>query len=79
MIAFHGSAVDQIVNYRSGYNVVRVRFSEGQPTGYEDLVRGWVVNNEAWGRPAGVLVMPAGSVLISDDLGGCIFRVRYTG
>ncbi|MBC8075363.1 MAG: PQQ-dependent sugar dehydrogenase [Chloroflexales bacterium] len=79
IIAFHGSAKDQIASYRSGYNVVRVRFNEGQPTGYEDLVRGWVVNNEAWGRPAGVLVLPDGSVLISDDSGGRIFRVRYTG
>jgi glucose/arabinose dehydrogenase len=79
IIAFHGSAKDQIASYRSGYNVVRVRFKDGQPTSYEDLVRGWVVNNEAWGRPAGVLVMPDGSVLISDDFGGRIFRVRYTG
>lgn len=56
-----------------------MRFNEGQPTGFEDLVRGWVINNEPWGRPAGVLVLPDGSVLISDDFGGRIFRVRYTG
>ena len=79
LVAFHGSAGDQIKQYRSGYNVVRVRFKDGQPTGYEDLVRGWIVGNDAWGRPAGLLVMPDGSLLISDDFGGKIFRVRYTG
>lgn len=78
-IAFHGSAVDQIANYRSGYNVVRVRMKDDLPVMYEDLVRGWVVDNEAWGRPAGLLQLPDGSLLISDDHGGRIFRLRYTG
>lgn len=79
LVAFHGSAVDQIKSYRSGYNVVRVRFKEGQPVDYEDLVRGWVVGADPWARPAGLLLMPDGSLLISDDFGGRIFRVRYTG
>jgi glucose/arabinose dehydrogenase len=81
LIAFHGSAADQ-TDERLGYRVTRVRFDEaGQPQDYEDLLRGFIVpeTNEPWARPAGVLVAPDGSVLISDDFGGRIFRVRYTG
>jgi glucose/arabinose dehydrogenase len=29
------------------------------------------------GRPADVLPLPDGSLLVSDDLGGAIYRVRY--
>jgi glucose/arabinose dehydrogenase len=45
----------------------------------EDLVRGWNANGDTWGRPAGLLVLPDGSVLISDDAGGRIYRLRYVG
>jgi glucose/arabinose dehydrogenase len=34
---------------------------------------------DAWGRPADVLVMPDGALLISDDSAGAIYRVSYTG
>ena len=33
--------------------------------------------NRAWGRPADVLVLPDGSLLVSDDLAGAIYRIRY--
>jgi glucose/arabinose dehydrogenase len=78
-VAFHGSADDQ-TGERVGYRVTRVRFHNGVPTGYEDLVRGWVTGQgQVWGRPAGLLVAPDGSLLISDDFGGRIFRLRYIG
>jgi glucose/arabinose dehydrogenase len=79
LVAFHGSAVDQLENRRVGYVVTRVRFRDGQPVADEDLLRGFVIGNEAWGRPAGLLVLPDGSLLVSDDFGGRIFRVRYVG
>jgi glucose/arabinose dehydrogenase len=78
LVAFHGTARDQVQNL-SGYNVVRVRFKRGKPVAMEDLVRGWNANGDTWGRPAGLLIMPDGSLLISDDTGGRIFRLRYTG
>ncbi|GIV98343.1 MAG: hypothetical protein KatS3mg057_3000 [Herpetosiphonaceae bacterium] len=79
LIAFHGSAPDQMSD-RTGYNVVRVRFKNGQPVAHEDLLRGFVAGDgSVWGRPAGVLVAPDGSVLVSDDYGGRIFRIRYVG
>jgi glucose/arabinose dehydrogenase len=32
---------------------------------------------DVWGRPADVLVMPGGSLLVSDDKAGAIYRVTY--
>jgi glucose/arabinose dehydrogenase len=79
LVAFHGSAGDQTGGRRVGYNVTRVRFRDGQPVAAEDLLRGFVVGADAWGRPAGLLELPDGSLLVSDDFGGRIFRIRYVG
>src|SRR5262245_47817752 len=78
LVAFHGTARDQVQTL-GGYLVARVRFKGGQPVAMEDLVRGWNANGDVWGRPAGLLVMPDGSVLITDDFGGRIYGLRYTG
>ena len=79
LVAFHGSARDQTGGQRVGYTVTRVRFRDGEPVAQEDLLRGFIVGREAWARPAGLLVAPDGSLLVSDDLSGRIFRVRYVG
>jgi glucose/arabinose dehydrogenase len=71
--------MDQTGADRGGYNVVRVHFEGGQPVWQQDLLRGFIQGSGAWGRPVGVLVAPDGSVLISDDYNGRIFRIRYTG
>ncbi|WP_430642386.1 PQQ-dependent sugar dehydrogenase [Bradyrhizobium aeschynomenes] len=62
---------------RTGYKVIRVRLKGGVPTGeYEDFVTGFVVNDrEVWGRPVGVTVARDGSLLISEDGNGTIWRV----
>jgi glucose/arabinose dehydrogenase len=78
LIAFHGTATDQVQNL-SGYVVSRVRFLGGRPVALQDLVRGWLAGGQVWGRPAGLLVAPDGSLLISDDYGGRIYRLRYVG
>ncbi len=62
---------------KSGYRVSVVRLAQGRAVSYEPFVEGWTKNESAWGRPADVLVMPDGSLLISDDLAGVIYRVRY--
>ncbi len=62
---------------QSGYRVSVVRLAQGRAVSYEPFVEGWTKNESAWGRPADVLVMPDGSLLISDDLAGVIYRVRY--
>jgi glucose/arabinose dehydrogenase len=78
LVAFHGTARDQVQTL-GGYVVSRVRFQNGQPVAIEDLVRGWNANGDTWGRPAGLLVLPDGSVLISDDASARIYRLRYVG
>ena len=62
---------------RTGYKVIRIRMKDGKPTGeYEDFVTGFVVSDtEVWGRPVGVAVAKDGSLLVSEDGNGTIWRV----
>jgi glucose/arabinose dehydrogenase len=64
----------------TGAKVVRVKVdSTGRhATGVEDFVVGWQLpDGSRWGRPVGLLVLPDGSLLVSDDTGGKIWRVTY--
>lgn len=73
LLAFHGSWNR---DRPTGAKVVRVRVQNGRPVSYEDFVTGWQTASGArWGRPVGVLVAADGSVLVSDDQGGAVFRV----
>ncbi len=47
------------------------------PLNYQPFITGWLKNEENWGRPNDVLVAPDGSLLISDDQAGAIYRVSY--
>ncbi len=76
LVGVHGSSE---LAQPKGYNVVRIHFQSGKPVRQEDLVRGWLVGKQAWGRPVGVLVANDGSVIISDDGSGRLYRLRYTG
>ena len=62
---------------KSGYRVTAVKIEAGRAVAYEPFITGWLQGERAWGRPADVLVLPDGSLLISDDLAGAIYRVRY--
>jgi glucose/arabinose dehydrogenase len=67
---------------RAGYEVIRVPLHQtGHASGeYEDFLTGFVVDDEnVWGRPVGVAVAPDGSLLVSDDGSGSLWRVSYTG
>ena len=76
--AFHGSWNRM---KRTGYKVVRVPFdhSTGKALGeYEDFVIGFVTpEGKVWGRPVGIAVAKDGSLLISEDGNGTIWRVNY--
>jgi len=73
LVAFHGSWNR---NTPTGAKVVRVHISGGLPTSVEDFVSGWQRNDGSrWGRPADVQVYKDGSVLISDDQSGSLYRV----
>ena len=66
---------------RSGHEVVRVPLDNGKSNGvYQDFVTGFVTEDgKPWGRPAGVEVGADGSLMITDDGSGSIWRVSYTG
>ena len=64
---------------KAGYRVSMVRLQGNRAVSYEPFVSGWLEKESAWGRPADVLVMPDGSLLISDDHAGAIYRVVYRG
>lgn len=58
-----------------GYRVMFVPMDEGTPGAPEELVTGWLVGPIAWGRPVDVEVLDDGSVLVSDDGAGAIYRI----
>ena len=77
-VALHGSWNRA---QRTGYKVVRVTRRNGRPTGeYEDFLTGFVTaDGSVWGRPVGVAVAPDGSLLVSEDANGTVWRVSYVG
>jgi glucose/arabinose dehydrogenase len=64
---------------RTGYKVVRLRMRNGRPTGeYDDFLTGFVLSDRAvWGRPVDVAVAHDGSLLVTEDGNGTIWRVTY--
>ncbi len=67
----------------SGYRVAFVPFQNGKPSGpVEDFLTGWIIADgnpgSTWGRPVSPFVAKDGSLLVSDDVGNKIWRVRYT-
>ncbi|MDB5971853.1 MAG: sorbosone dehydrogenase family protein [Hydrocarboniphaga sp.] len=64
---------------KNGYRVQRLRVVDGKVVGQQPFVEGWLQDEKVSGRPADVLQMPDGSLLISDDEAGRIWRVSYVG
>jgi glucose/arabinose dehydrogenase len=67
---------------KSGYKLSLVKVNEaGKATGYTTFASGWLddATQKVWGRPVDVLLMPDGSMLVSDDQAGVIYRIVYKG
>jgi len=60
-----------------GYKIVRLNVEGGEVVGVEDFVSGWLAYDQAWGRPVDLLEYPDGSLLVSDDRNGAIYRIYY--
>jgi glucose/arabinose dehydrogenase len=79
-VAMHGSWNR---SQRQGYKIAFVPFKGRMATaGPEDFVSGWMLapdKKEVWGRPVGLLQMPDGSLLVSDDGGRKVWRISYKG
>jgi glucose/arabinose dehydrogenase len=79
-LAFHGSWNR---SKRVGQSIAFIPFQHGKPAGPQrDFLTGWMLSpdqREVWGRPVGLLVLPDGSLLVSDDGGNKIWRISYRG
>jgi len=75
-IAEHGSW-NRVVPI--GYRITLVRLEDSEPVGYVVFAEGWLEGRSAWGRPVDLMVLPDGSLLVSDDHAGTIYRVWYDG
>ncbi|HEY9748604.1 MAG TPA: sorbosone dehydrogenase family protein [Allocoleopsis sp.] len=80
-VAFRGSWNR---NQGTGYKVVFVPFNaQGRAEGYyEDFLTGFLIDPNGpttWGRPVGLLVLPDGSLLVTEEANGRIYRIQYQG
>ncbi len=74
-IAEHGSWNRSIP---IGYRVTLARIqNQRDVVDYQVFAEGWLQDGEAWGRPVDVLLHPDGSLLVSDDFAGVIYRISY--
>ena len=66
---------------RTGYEVIRVPLEGGRATGeYEDFLTGFTTpDGDVWGRPVGVAVAAAGSLMVSDDGSNSVWRGELQG
>ena len=69
-------------NTKQGYDVMRVVLdSKGKVVKYEPFLTGFMTDEKAdppmWGRPVDVQIIADGSMLVSDDYNGVIYRVSY--
>lgn len=62
-----------------GYRITQVTLKDNAPAAYEVFAEGWLSEEGPWGRPADVLVMPDGALLVADDHAGAIYRISWSG
>jgi glucose/arabinose dehydrogenase len=74
IVALHGSWNR---TEKSGFKLMQVALTPGQPPRYETFADGWLQGDAFWGRPVDVEVMRNGSLLVSDDLNGVIYAITY--
>ncbi len=65
----------------TGYKIVFIPFNNGRPQGYyEDFLTGFLLNPTevtTWGRPVGLLTLPDGSLLVTEEGNNRIYRIQY--
>ncbi|MHB9072333.1 MAG: PQQ-dependent sugar dehydrogenase [Desulfobaccales bacterium] len=75
LVAFHGSWNR---SEPTGYKVVRYKLdAAGNPMDAQDFITGWLTSHGALGRPVDILIKDDGTIFISDDKAGVVYRVIY--
>lgn len=62
-----------------GYRVSLVRLNGNEAVSYEPFAYGWLQNEQVSGRPVDLIVKNDGSLLVSDDFAGKIYRITWRG
>jgi glucose/arabinose dehydrogenase len=64
---------------KSGYRVMQAKVEDGKVVEYGVFAEGFldVASDSAWGRPVDIQLMSDGSLLVSDDHAGAIYRIAY--
>lgn len=63
-----------------GYRVKMAVVENGEVTAYKPFIDGWLMEDESvWGRPVAFLELDDGSLLLSDDYAGVVYRISYGG
>lgn len=62
-----------------GYKIVRVSLDGDTIGPVENFATGWLESGSSWGRPVDILTAVDGSLFVSDDAGGRIYRIFYSG
>ena len=60
-----------------GYRITLAVFDKNTSPRYETFAEGWLQGEKAWGRPVDIVEMNDGSLLVSDDKAGVIYRISY--
>jgi glucose/arabinose dehydrogenase len=60
-----------------GYRISLVKLENSKPVSYEVFAEGWLQKNRILGRPVDIEIMQDGSLLVSDDYSGRIYRISY--
>lgn len=75
LVALHGSWNRSAP---AGYKIVRYHLaSDGRVEGVSDFATGWLSDGAAWGRPVDLLARPDGTLLVTDDKAGVVYRIVY--
>ncbi len=61
-----------------GYRITMAKIKNNRAIEYEVFAQGWLQGYKAWGRPVDIELMLDGSILVSDDHAGAIYRISYS-
>ncbi len=64
---------------KSGYRISLVKTEGNKVIAYQPFAQGWLQGESAWGRPVDLEILPDGSLAVSDDSAGLVYRISYSG
>jgi glucose/arabinose dehydrogenase len=62
-----------------GSRITLVKLDGGKVVSYRPFAQGWLQGESVWGRPIDVEVLPDGSLAVSDEHAGVVYRISYKG